>query len=102
MVIMEDGYGWVIFGGVVTFFGGLFAYLMFMIFLPEWVGITGKTALAAEASHREDVSQPMAATVESTARLPSESVASELVPEASRLVESASFDPADPSSKPQS
>ena len=47
-----EGYGWVIFSGVVVFFGSLFVYLMFMIFLPEWVGITGAKALAAEASHR--------------------------------------------------
>ncbi len=41
--------------------GGLFAlsimiYLLFMIFLPEWVGITGKKALEAERSHAGDVS----------------------------------------------
>ena len=47
-----EGYGWVIFSGVVVFFASLFVYLMFMIFLPEWVGITGAKALAAEASHR--------------------------------------------------
>lgn len=28
-------------------------YLLFMIFLPEWVGITGKTALKNEQAHRE-------------------------------------------------
>lgn len=28
-------------------------YVAFMIFLPEWVGITGKTALKNEESHRE-------------------------------------------------
>ena len=49
-----EGDGWVIFFGVVVFFGALFVYLMFMIFLPEWVGITGPTALRAEASHRAD------------------------------------------------
>ena len=27
-------------------------YVLFMIFLPEWVGITGKVALDAERSHR--------------------------------------------------
>jgi hypothetical protein len=37
-------------GGV--FFGGLFVYLMFMIFLPEWVGITGKKAREAQDAHR--------------------------------------------------
>lgn len=44
--------GWVYFGGFVVFFGGMFAYAMFMIFLPEWVGIAGKTSRAAEAAHR--------------------------------------------------
>lgn len=37
-------------GGV--FFFGLVAYLMFMIFLPEWVGITGKKAREAQEAHR--------------------------------------------------
>ncbi len=37
-------------GGV--FFFGVVAYVMFMIFLPEWVGITGKKALEAQDSHR--------------------------------------------------
>lgn len=37
-------------GGV--FFGGLFVYLLFMIFLPEWVGITGKKAREAQDAHR--------------------------------------------------
>lgn len=36
--------------GAVVFFG-ILAYVMFMIFLPEWVGITGKTALKNEADH---------------------------------------------------
>lgn len=27
-------------------------YVLFMVFLPEWVGITGKTALEAEKTHR--------------------------------------------------
>ncbi len=37
-------------GGV--FFFGLVAYLLFMIFLPEWVGITGKNAREAQDAHR--------------------------------------------------
>ncbi len=36
--------------GVVVFFG-IFVYVLFMIFLPEWVGITGKTALKNEQAH---------------------------------------------------
>jgi hypothetical protein len=44
---------WFIFaaGGVIV--GGILVYVAFMIFLPEWVGITGKTALEAERSHQE-------------------------------------------------
>lgn len=33
---------------------GIMVYLIFMIFLPEWVGITGKKALEAERSHAGD------------------------------------------------
>lgn len=36
-------------GGVSLF--GLFAYVLFMVFLPEWVGITGKTAEKNLRSH---------------------------------------------------
>jgi hypothetical protein len=37
--------------------GGLFilsvmVYVLFMVFLPEWVGITGKKAIEAEQSHK--------------------------------------------------
>ena len=43
---------WFVFaaGGVIV--GGILAYVAFMIFLPEWVGITGKKALEAERSHK--------------------------------------------------
>lgn len=37
-------------GGV--FFFGVVAYVMFMVFLPEWVGITGKKAREAQDAHR--------------------------------------------------
>jgi hypothetical protein len=37
-------------GGV--FSAAIVIYVAFMIFLPEWVGITGKTALDNERSHR--------------------------------------------------
>lgn len=37
-------------GGVFLF--GVVAYVMFMVFLPEWVGITGKKAREAQDSHR--------------------------------------------------
>lgn len=33
---------------------GVMVYVLFMVFLPEWVGITGKKALDAERSHRGD------------------------------------------------
>ena len=43
--------------------GGLFIlavmiYVIFMVFLPEWVGITGKKALEAEQSHVGDQTAP--------------------------------------------
>lgn len=40
-------------GGI--FFFGIMVYVAFMIFLPEWVGITGKKALEAERAHAGDV-----------------------------------------------
>jgi hypothetical protein len=42
---------WMAAAGVVL--GAIFIYLAFMIFLPEWVGITGKTAIENEKSHRD-------------------------------------------------
>lgn len=40
--------------------GGLFilaimVYVLLMVFLPEWVGITGKKAIEAERSHQGDI-----------------------------------------------
>lgn len=46
---------WLIFAAIAVFIGGSAVYLVFMIFFPEWVGITGETALKAEQSHRGDV-----------------------------------------------
>lgn len=43
---------WLVFAAIGVFFGGAGVYLALMIFFPEWVGITGKTALEAEQSHR--------------------------------------------------
>ena len=43
---------WVILGGGAVFVAAVFVYVLLMVFLPEWVGITGKTALKAEESHR--------------------------------------------------
>lgn len=31
--------------------GGILAYFLFMIFLPEWVGITGKSAKDINSAH---------------------------------------------------
>ena len=45
---------WVLIGAAVVFVLFMVIYLLFMIFLPEWVGITGKVALEAERSHTED------------------------------------------------
>lgn len=45
---------WMIFLVAGVFIGAIVIYLLFMIFLPEWVGITGKVALEAEKSHRGD------------------------------------------------
>jgi hypothetical protein len=49
---LEDMEMWLVFAAIGVFVGGAAVYLAFMIFLPEWVGITGKTALEAEQSHR--------------------------------------------------
>ncbi len=37
--------------GIFLVVGCLIAYVLFMIFLPEWVGITGKVAEEARKSH---------------------------------------------------
>ncbi len=50
---MEGVSIWLLLGAAGVFFGGVFVYVLFMIFLPEWVGITGKVALEAERSHKE-------------------------------------------------
>lgn len=42
-------------GGV--FLGGVVVYVLFMIFLPEWVGITGKKAREAQEAHRGTLPQ---------------------------------------------
>lgn len=46
---------WLVFAAISVFVGGAAVYLVFMIFFPEWVGITGETALKAEQSHRGDL-----------------------------------------------
>ena len=38
---------------ILIFIAASFAYGVLMIFFPEWVGITGKTALEYEKSHTE-------------------------------------------------
>lgn len=47
---MSDFPWWIL---LIVVIGGLVVYVLFMIFLPEWVGITGKTALRNEQSHRD-------------------------------------------------
>jgi hypothetical protein len=44
---------WVIFGGIGVVLGAVLAYVIIMLFWPEWVGITGQVALDAEKSHKE-------------------------------------------------
>lgn len=44
---------WIIIGiGAFIFFGGIFTYMLLMIFYPELVGITGKAAREAQESHK--------------------------------------------------
>jgi hypothetical protein len=43
---------WLIFAAAGVFVLAVLVYVLFMIFLPEWVGITGKNALDAEKTHR--------------------------------------------------
>jgi hypothetical protein len=43
---------WFVFAGIAVFVGGAALYLVLMIYFPEWVGITGETALKAEESHK--------------------------------------------------
>lgn len=50
---METNY-WILVGGVGVFVLAIAIYVVFMVFLPEWVGITGKVALEAERSHRDE------------------------------------------------
>ena len=45
---------WFIFVAGGLFLAGIMVYVLFMVFLPEWVGITGKKALEAERSHAGD------------------------------------------------
>lgn len=44
----------VVIAASVVFVLGVVAYVLFMVFLPEWVGITGKKALEAQRAHRGD------------------------------------------------
>ncbi len=42
----------IIMGAIFVFILGIAAYFFLMFFYPEWVGITGKTALDAQKAHR--------------------------------------------------
>jgi hypothetical protein len=46
---------WIILGGVTVVILAILVYVVLMIFLPEWVGITGKAALEAERGHAAEV-----------------------------------------------
>ena len=45
---------WFILAIVGIFAVSIIVYVLLMLFFPEWVGITGKVALNAERSHREE------------------------------------------------
>lgn len=45
---------WFILAIGAVFLISILIYVFLMLFYPEWVGITGKVALNAEASHREE------------------------------------------------
>lgn len=44
-------------GGVTVFVVAMIVYILFMVFLPEWVGITGKNALDTIESHKDGSAQ---------------------------------------------
>lgn len=48
---------WFILAIGAVFLISILVYVFLMLFYPEWVGITGKVALSAEASHREENSE---------------------------------------------
>jgi len=50
---MEDTSFWVLIAVVAISILATLVYIAFLVFLPEWVGVTGKVALAAEKSHEE-------------------------------------------------
>ena len=48
---MNDAVFTVFTGGIAVFFAASLVYVLLLIFLPEWVGVTGKVALDAEKAH---------------------------------------------------
>ena len=48
---MNDTVFTVFTGGIAVFFAASMVYVILLIFLPEWVGVTGKVALDAEKAH---------------------------------------------------
>jgi hypothetical protein len=52
---------WFVFVAGGLFILGIMVYVLLMVFLPEWVGITGKKALEAEQSHAGDAGAPTGA-----------------------------------------
>lgn len=63
---------WLFFAAGLVVFAGVFVYVLFMVFLPEWVGITGDKARETQRSHRgdEEGSSPDDRAKESSARVP--------------------------------
>ena len=45
---------WLILAVIAISVMSMLVYFTLMVFYPEWVGITGKVALAAERSHVEE------------------------------------------------
>ncbi|AZZ36923.1 hypothetical protein CIK05_09010 [Bdellovibrio sp. qaytius] len=48
---MSDTVFTVFTGGIAVFFAASLVYVILLVFLPEWVGVTGKVALDAEKAH---------------------------------------------------
>lgn len=53
---MNDTVFTVLTGGIAVFFAASLVYVCLLVFLPEWVGVTGKVARDAEKSHHKEKS----------------------------------------------
>jgi hypothetical protein len=45
-------------GGILVFCAASLVYVALLVFLPEWVGVTGKVALETERSHTKPETLP--------------------------------------------